>query len=135
LTRGTTAAHVARAALEGIAYQVRDVLAAMQQDSGLRLKELRVDGGASENNLLMQFQADILGADTVRPRITETTALGAAYLAGLAVGFWKNQDAIRRQWRLARRFKPAMRPKRRKQLIQGWDKALKRSLAWQDQGS
>src|SRR5213075_1902549 len=98
VTRGTTAAHLARAALEGIAYQVYDVLHAMQSDSGIKLKELRVDGGACANNLLMQFQADVLGVPVVRPRVSETTALGAAYLAGLAVGYWKDTTEIAAQW-------------------------------------
>ena len=106
LTRGATKAHIARAALEGIAYQVRDVLAAMEADAGLRLKELRVDGGASANNLLMQFQSDLLNVPVVRPRVTETTALGAAYLAGLAVGYWQSKTDIAQQWQQDRRFAP-----------------------------
>jgi glycerol kinase len=113
LTRGSTAGHVARAALEGIAYQVRDVLDAMQRDAGIKLKELRVDGGACANNLLMQFQADILGVPVVRPKVAETTALGAAYLAGLAVGFWKDRKEIAKQWQVDRRFKPTMKPAQR----------------------
>src|SRR4029079_947900 len=100
LTRGTTAAHIARASLEAIAYQVADVLRAMERDGDVRLKELRVDGGASVNNLLLQFQADLLGVPVVRPRVSETTALGAAYLAGLAVGYWKNQAEIAAQWQV-----------------------------------
>lgn len=135
LTRGTTAAHVARAALEGIAFQVRDVVAAMEQDAGLRLKELRVDGGASNNNLLMQFQSDLLGASVVRPEITETTALGAAFLAGLAVGFWKSKEAIARQWKESKRFQPDMTPARRRELLRGWNKALDRAKAWQEHNS
>ena len=107
LTRGTTKAHIARAALEGIALQVMDVLKAMEADSGIKLKELRVDGGASANDLLMQLQADLLNVPVVRPKVAETTALGAAYLAGLAVGFWKNQADIAKQWQADRRFKPA----------------------------
>ena len=114
LTRGTTKAHIARAALEGIALQVTDVLQAMEADAGIKLKELRVDGGACANNLLMQFQADLLGVPVVRPKVAETTALGAAYLAGLAVGFWKNQADIAQQWQTDRRFKPAMKPAARK---------------------
>ena len=110
LTRGTTRAHVARAALEGIALQVMDVLKAMEADAGIRLKELRVDGGAAANNLLMQLQADLLNVPVVRPNVTETTALGAAYLAGLAVGFWKGQADIARQWQADRRFTPDMKP-------------------------
>lgn len=130
LTRGSTAAHVARATLEGIAFQVRDVLEAMHRDAGIRLRELRVDGGASTNNLLMQFQSDILGVPVVRPRVAETTALGAAYLAGLAAGFWEDRRDIARQWQVDRRFAPGMRPAPRKALIQGWEKALGRSKAW-----
>jgi glycerol kinase len=132
LTRGSTAGHVARAALEGIAYQVRDVLDAMQRDAGIRLKELRVDGGACANNLLMQFQADLLGVPVVRPKVAETTALGAAYLAGLAVGFWKDRKEIAKQWHADRKFQSAMKPAQRKQLVAGWDKALGRSKAWAD---
>ncbi len=132
LTRGTTSAHLARAALEGIAYQVHDVLHAMQSDSGIRLKELRVDGGACANNLLMQFQADLLGVPVVRPRVTETTALGAAYLAGLAVGYWKDRDEIAAQWQADRRFAPAMKPAQRKKLLAGWEKALSRAQHWED---
>ncbi len=132
LTRGTTAAHLARAALEGIAFQVRDVLQAMESDAGIRLRELRVDGGACANNLLMQFQADLLGVPVVRPRVSETTALGAAYLAGLAVGYWKNTSDISAQWQADRRFAPKMKPSVRTKLCAGWDKALKRSLAWED---
>ena len=132
ITRGTTAAHLARAALEGIAYQVYDILQAMQSDSGIRLKELRVDGGACANNLLMQFQADVLGVAVVRPRVSETTALGAAYLAGLAVGYWKNTAEIAKQWQVDRRFTPAMKPARRAQLLSGWNKALARAKRWED---
>jgi len=131
LTRGTKAAHVARAALEGIAYQVMDVLKAMEADAGIRLKELRVDGGACSNNLLMQFQSDLLGVPVVRPKVSETTALGAAYLAGLAVGFWKNESEIASQWQIDRRFKPAMRPALRKNLCAGWKKALERAKLWE----
>ena len=132
LTRGTTAAHLARAALEGIAYQVHDVLHAMQSDSGIKLRELRVDGGACANNLLMQFQADLLGVPVVRPKIAETTALGAAYLAGLAVGYWKDQTEIAVQWQADRRFGPAMKPAARKKLLAGWNKALVRAQKWED---
>ena len=134
ITRGTTAAHLARAALEGIAYQVYDVLRSMQSDSGIKLKELRVDGGACANNLLMQFQADILGVPVVRPQVSETTALGAAYLAGLAVGYWKNTAEIAAQWRADRRFVPSMKPARRKELLAGWQKALTRAKRWEDPG-
>jgi len=131
LTRGTTAAHIARAALEGIAFQVADVLRAMKGDSGIRLKELRVDGGASANNLLMQFQSNLLGVPVVRPKVTETTALGAAYLAGLAVGYWKDQKQIAAQWQVDRRFAPAMQPVERKRLEAGWRKALERAKRWE----
>ena len=131
LTRGSTSGHVARAALEGIAYQVRDVLDAMQRDADIKLKELRVDGGACANNLLMQFQADLLGVPVVRPKVAETTAIGAAYLAGLAVGFWKDRKEIARQWQADRQFRPAMKTARRKQLVAGWDKALARAKAWE----
>jgi glycerol kinase len=130
LTRGSTRAHIARAALEGIAYQVADVLHAMESDAKIRLKELRVDGGACSNNLLMQFQADLLGVPVVRPRISETTALGAAYLAGLAVGYWKNQSAIAAQWQADRRFTPQMTAAARKKLVTGWVKALSRAQHW-----
>jgi glycerol kinase len=133
LTRGSTRAHVARAALEGIAYQVADVLGAMERDARIRLKELRVDGGASANNLLMQFQADLLGVPVVRPMVSETTALGAAYLAGLAVGYWKNPAEVARQWQTDRRFVPAMTPAVRRKLTDGWRKALARARGWADQ--
>jgi glycerol kinase len=133
LTRGSTKAHLARAALEGIALQVMDVLKAMEADAGIRLKELRVDGGASANNLLMQLQADLLNVPVVRPRIAETTALGAAYLAGLAVGYWKNQAEIARQWQVDARFKPAMSPAARKTMAAGWAKALTRAKEWEEQ--
>lgn len=130
ITRGTTSAHIARAALEGIAYQVHDVLTAMQRDAGIRLKELRVDGGACANNLLMQFQADILGVPVVRPRVAETTALGAAYLAGLAVGFWADRKEIARQWQVDRRFQPALKSAARERLLTDWNRALARARDW-----
>ncbi|MFL5481855.1 MAG: glycerol kinase GlpK [Gemmatimonadaceae bacterium] len=132
ITRGTTRAHLARAALEGIVLQVRDVLTAMQADSGIKLKELRVDGGASANDLLMQLQADILNVPVVRPRVAETTALGAAYLAGLAVGYWKSQEDIARQWQVDKRFKPAMKAAMRNQITKGWERALQRAKAWEE---
>jgi glycerol kinase len=132
VTRGTTAAHIARAALEGIAYQVTDVLRAMEADAKIKLKELRVDGGASANNLLMQFQSDLLNVAVVRPRVTETTALGAAYLAGLAVGYWKDQKQIASQWQVDRRFTPTMKPPERKRLERGWRKALDRARRWEE---
>jgi glycerol kinase len=134
VTRGTTAAHVGRAALEGIAFQVADVLRAMEADAKIRLKELRVDGGASANNLLMQFQSSLLGVPVVRPKVTETTALGAAYLAGLAVGYWKDQKQIAAQWQVDRRFTPAMKPAQRKLLERGWRKALERARGWEETG-
>jgi len=130
LTRGSSAAHIARAALESIAYQSADLLDAMQADAGVRLAELRVDGGASRNDLLMQFQSDVIGAPVVRPQITETTALGAAYLAGLAVGFWKNDDDLASQWRTERRFEPAMPPTRVHELRARWTQALGRAREW-----
>jgi glycerol kinase len=130
LTRGSTAAHIARAALDSIAYQTHDVLLAMQNDSGLKIKELRVDGGATVNDSLMQFQADLLQADVVRPRITETTALGAAYLAGLATGFWTGIDEIRQQWKIDRHFSPLMDPGEREGLLQDWKRAVKATLVW-----
>jgi len=125
LTRGTTRAHIARAALDGIAYQVADLLRAMQADAGMPLTELRVDGGASANALLMQFQADLLGVPVIRPRQVESTAQGAAYLAGLAVGFWKDEAAIRAFWEVDRVFEPSMDDARRQSLLAGWEKAVK----------
>lgn len=130
MTRGTTKAHIARAALESIAYQTYDVLKAMEADSGIVLKELRVDGGATANNLLMQFQSDILGVPVVRPTVTETTALGAAYLAGLGVGYWSSLEDIREQWKEDRRFEPAMDQNHAKQLLTGWQRAIKAAIAW-----
>ncbi|WP_298741982.1 glycerol kinase GlpK [uncultured Chitinophaga sp.] len=130
MTRGTTAAHIARAALESIALQTLDVLKAMEADAGMNIQELRVDGGATANNHLMQFQADILGAKVVRPHITETTALGAAYLAGLAVGFWDSIDTISSQWQVDNTFTPTMDADKRHQLTKGWQRAIKAALAW-----
>ncbi len=130
LTRGSTAGHIARAALEGIAYQVKDVLDAMKADSGIDIKELRVDGGATVNNTLMQFQSDILRIPLVRPKILETTALGAAYLAGLAVGFWKNTDEIKKQWQIDKRFEPKMSKDEAESLIHKWNKAVEKSKGW-----
>ena len=127
LTRGSTGGHLARAALEGIAYQVHDAVRAMEMDSGIPLAELRVDGGASRNDLLMQFQADILGVPVIRPRITETTALGAAYLAGLATGFWTGRDEVATQWAEDRHFEPTMRVATREALLDGWREALDRA--------
>jgi len=130
MTRGTTKAHVARAALESIAYQTYDVLKAMEADSGIVLKELRVDGGVTANNLLMQFQSDVLGVPVVRPMVTETTALGAAYMAGLGVGYWSSIDDVRRQWMEDKRFKPAMDKDNAQQLLKGWQRAVKAAIAW-----
>jgi glycerol kinase len=131
LTRGTTAAHIARAALEGIAYQVADLLDAMRADTGILVEELRVDGGASMNNLLMQFQADLLGVPIVRPAVIETTALGAAYLAGLAVGYWRGMQEIAVQWRIERRFEPRMSRKHAYALRERWRAALERAKGWE----
>jgi glycerol kinase len=130
ITRGTTAGHIARAALESIAYQVSDLLDAMAADAGIPLTELRVDGGAATNNTLMQFQADLLGVPVVRPVVTETTALGAAYLAGLAVGFWPSVDAVSGQWKVDRRFEPAMPRRTTVALRERWTEALQRSKGW-----
>jgi glycerol kinase len=131
LTRGSNRAHIARAALDSIAYQVSDVVRAMEQDRGKPLTELRVDGGAARNDLLMQFQADLLGVPVIRPRIVETTALGAAYLAGLAIGFWSGLDEISRQWREEARFEPSMSADRRESLQHDWSRALERSREWE----
>ena len=130
LTRGTTRAHIARAALDGIAYQVADVLTAMQADAAIPIAELRVDGGAAANDLLMQFQADLLGVPVVRPRQLESTAQGAAYLAGLAVGYWQDDAEIGSLWKVDRVFEPSMEPGRREALLDGWAKALGRSKEW-----
>ncbi len=132
LTRGAEAGHIARAALEAIAYQTADVLAAMQSDSAITLKELRVDGGATRNDMLMQFQADVLGVAVVRPRIHETTALGAAYLAGLGVGYWKNPDQLAAQWQADRTFEPQMDRGKAETLLAAWRKAVERSKDWAD---
>ncbi len=130
LTRGTTRAHIARAALEAIALQSADVFTAMSQDAGLGLQELRVDGGASANNLLMQMQADFSGVPVVRPQVLETTALGAAYLAGLAVGFWSGTDEIASQWQVDRRFEPVMREDERSARLTRWHNAVERTKLW-----
>jgi glycerol kinase len=130
LTRGTTRAHIARAALEAIALQSADVFTAMGQDAGLGLKELRVDGGASANDLLMQMQADFSGVPVVRPKVTETTALGAAYLAGLAVGFWSGVDEIAMQWQIDRCFEPQISPDLKAAKLARWRKALARAGDW-----
>ena len=128
ISRGTTAAHIARAALEGIAFQTMDIVSAMEKDSGIHLGELKVDGGASRNNLMMQFQSDILCAKVIRPKVTETTALGAAYLAGLAVGFWKNIDEVKSQWQADHVFYPSMDEASVKAARTGWADAITRTL-------
>jgi glycerol kinase len=130
LTRGTTRGHLVRAALEAIAYQTREVLQAAGADAGVSLEELRVDGGATANDLLMQFQADVLGVPVVRPVIRETTALGAAYLAGLAVGYWTSREEIAANWAAERRFHPAMAADRRETLFAGWRRAVARAAGW-----
>jgi glycerol kinase len=134
ITRGTSAGHIARAALESIAYQVADLLDAMSVDAGIPLTELRVDGGAATNNMLMQFQADLLGVPVVRPAVTETTALGAAYLAGIAVGYWKSIDDVSGQWKVDRRFEPAMPRTAAAALRERWNEALGRSKGWEKPG-
>jgi glycerol kinase len=132
ITRGTTAAHFARAALEGIAFQVADILEVMKQDSAIAMNELRVDGGACANNLLMQFQADLLQVPVVRPKIIESTALGAAYLAGLATGFWKNLDEVHRTWQVDRAFEPQMNSDQVAHRRRRWAEALKRARDWEE---
>jgi glycerol kinase len=130
ITRGTTAGHLARAALESIAYQVADLLDAMRADSNIPLAELRVDGGAATNDMLMQFQADLLGVPVVRPAVTETTALGAAYLAGLAVGYWSSPSEVAGQWRVERRFEPRL-PRGQVESLRGrWHEAVHRAKGW-----
>jgi len=134
ITRGTTAGHIARAAVESMAFQSRDLLDAMQKDAGVELADLKVDGGASLNDPLMQFQADLLGARVRRPVVAETTALGAAYLAGLAVGYWEDTASIAQNWALDREFTPELPIERREQLIRRWEKAVGRSLDWHSHG-
>ncbi len=130
ITRGTTSAHIARAALDSIAFQTLEVLQAMEKDSGIQIRELRVDGGATVNENLMQFQSDLLRTDVVRPKITETTALGAAYLAGLAVNYWSSMEEIGKQWQLDRRFTPVMPKEETDSLVKGWHRAVKAAEAW-----
>jgi glycerol kinase len=130
ITRGSTSAHIARAALDSIAFQTLEVLKAMEKDSGIEIKELRVDGGATINNNLMQFQSDILHASVIRPKITETTALGAAYLAGIAVGYWKGMDLIKKQWQMDKTFLPLMLPGETESLINGWHRAVRAAEVW-----
>jgi len=132
LTRGSNASHIARAALDSIAYQTMDVLKAMEADSGISIKELRVDGGATVNNILMQFQSDIMNTTVVRPVITETTALGAAYLAGLAVGYWPNMEAIQHQWQVDKKFTPTMVEEERNKLTKQWQRSVTAAKVWAD---
>lgn len=133
ITRGCSKEHFIRATLESLAYQTHNVLCAMEQDTGMKIDKLRVDGGASANDFLMQFQADILNGEVLRPSCIETTALGAAYLAGLAVGYWKNRDEIRENWQLSRSFQPVMEAELRQQKLRGWDKAIKCALMWSEE--
>ena len=130
LTRNTTASHLARAAVESMAYQTRDVLEAMQQDSGITLSSLKVDGGATVNQHLLNFQADLLGVPVRRPAVGETTALGAAYLAGLAVGYWNDLDDVRGNWALDREFAPTLDAQSRDSLYRRWQRAVQRSRDW-----
>lgn len=130
ITRGSNNAHVARAALDSIAYQTYDVLKAMEADAGISIAELRVDGGATVNSTLMQFQSDILKTKVIRPKITETTALGAAYLAGLAVGYWKNIDEIKEQWQVDKEFTPTMNEEKRNEYVNGWQRAVNAAISW-----
>ena len=132
MTRYVNKGHIARAALEATAYQTREVLEAMNKDSGVPLRSLRVDGGMVRNGLLMQFQADILNVPVIRPRISETTALGAAYAAGLAVGFWSNLEELRRNWQADKTWQPHMEEERRDRLFRGWQKAVTRTFDWID---
>ena len=132
ITRGSTSAHIARAALDSIAYQTLEVLLAMQKDSGIDIRELRVDGGATVNNQLMQFQSDLLQAKVVRPKITETTALGAAYLAGLAVNYWSDIKEVKQQWQMDRTFSPQIKARETHSLIKGWHRAVNAAKAWAD---
>jgi glycerol kinase len=132
LSRGANRNHIVRATLESIAYQVHDVIVAMEQDSNVKIKSLKVDGGASANNFLMQFQADILNTEVLRPECIETTALGAAYLAGLATGYWKDKKEIKGNWALNRKFCSGMKQEQRAKLLKGWEKAVGRSLQWEE---
>ncbi|MBP2665781.1 MAG: Glycerol kinase, partial [Firmicutes bacterium] len=132
LTRGTNKSHFIRAALDSLAYQTKDVLGAMEVDSNIALRSLKVDGGATANDLLMQFQADLLGVPVDRPQVTETTALGAAYLAGLATGVWSGQDELKKHWQLDRRFSPGMTEPDRNRLYRGWQRAVERTMDWEE---
>jgi glycerol kinase len=135
ITRGTTAGHIARAAVESIAFQVADLLSAVKDDAGIDLPELRVDGGAAVNDALLQFQADLLGVTVVRPQVTETTALGAAYLAGLAVGFWDSTETLARHWRVDKRFEPSQAASHSAARRAEWHEALNRSKGWIAKGN
>ncbi|MBO4409550.1 MAG: glycerol kinase, partial [Spirochaetales bacterium] len=130
LTRGCSRANFIRATLESLAYQSYDIAKSMEQDAGLKINSLRVDGGASANDFLMQFQSDILDSEVVRPKCIETTALGAAYLAGLATGYWENKEDIRKNWGVDRKFEPQMSAERREKAIGGWKKAVKTAIFW-----
>ena len=133
LTRGTSKEQFIRATVESMAYQAYDVIESMEKDSGLQVTELKVDGGASANNFLMQFQADLLQADIVRPQCIETTALGAAYLAGLAVGYWQSLEEIRTNWKAERRFTGQMPEEQRRTAIRGWKRAVRAAVAWAEE--
>ena len=130
ITRGTKKSHIVRATLDSMAYQTKDVLGAMEADSGIKLAALKVDGGAVANNMLMQFQADILGVPVDRPQVIETTALGAAYLAGLAVGVWDSKEDLVSSWKLQNRFEPTMDPEKSSTYYKGWRKAVKHAMHW-----
>jgi glycerol kinase len=130
ITRGTNAAHIARAALESIAFQSYDLLKAMEADAGIPIADLRVDGGATHNNMLMQFQSDIVGTKVVRPTMVETTALGAAYLAGLAVGFWKDVEELSIKWQVDQIFTPLLKEDTRNEHIKGWSRAINATNNW-----
>lgn len=133
VTRGTSKEQFIRATVESMAYQVYDLIEAMQQDSGICLRQLRVDGGACANNFLMQFQADLLNTAIIRPDCIETTALGAAYLAGLAVGYWKDKEEIRKNWKVSRAFECGMEEDQRRRLVKGWKRAIKCALCWAEE--
>ena len=133
VTRGCSKEHFIRAMLESMAYQTKDILDVMEQESGVKITSLKVDGGASMNNFLMQFQSDILDVDVLRPECVETTALGAAYLAGIAVGYWENTDDIRENWALSRTFCPEMTGETKEKLVKGWKKAVKCALVWAEE--
>lgn len=133
LTRGSNRNHIIRAALESIAYQSKDLIEAMKEDSGISINSLKVDGGATSNNFLMQFQADILGMNVLRPKITETTALGAAFLAGLAVNFWKDKEDIKKSWKLDREFFPNLSEEKRIKYLRGWKKAVEKARNWEEE--